>query len=195
MRRAWILPAVTAALMATGGVALGSEPQRYEDAVGDATGDSPDIVAVTVSEPDEGPLIRFAIELTPERPFGTDLETWTDTVFIIMSSEPTTDDRGILTGDHYTTGTHGVTLAMQEQTGAFLVTEADMYYYVVDVDATGPVLTFTFDHKLIDSPLDLYWQVLLGVERDDSAEGEMEGDIYPEEGEPPAHYHLGVSDW
>ena len=38
----------TATLVACPGLAAASE--RYEDAVGDATGDSPDIVAVTVSE-------------------------------------------------------------------------------------------------------------------------------------------------
>ena len=194
MHRTWILPAVVAVSLAAS-PALGSEGQRYEDAVGDATGDSPDIAVVTVSEPEGDPTLRFEIQLAPGRPFGTDMETWSDTVFVLMSDEPTVDERGILVGG-WTTGTHGVTLPIQEQSGAFLVTDEDMYYYVVDVDAAGPVLSFTFDRKLIDSPLDIYFQVLLGIERFDAAEGgEMEGDAYPDEGEPPAHYRVGASGW
>lgn len=198
MRNLLIPTAIAAVLIGLGG-SVATAAERCEDAVGDADGDSPDIVAVTVSEPEWEPTIRFEIELAPERPFGTDMETWTDTIFIIMSDKPTTDERGILAGDHYTTGTHGVTLPMQEQTGAFLVTENDMYYYVVDVDAAGPVLSFTLDRKLIGSPLDLYFQVLLGVEREEQmkhggdGESEMEGDVYPELDEPPALYRIGAT--
>ncbi len=200
MHRMCIFAAVAAVLLSAS-PALGAGAERYEDAVGDAVGDSPDIVAITVSEPEDGPTIRFQIELAPERPFGTDMETWTDTVFILMSHKPDVDERGILASDPYTTGTHGVTLPMQEQTGALLVTESDMYWNVVDVDAAGSVLTFTLDRKLIGSPLDLYWQVLLGVERfeddaeGDEGEGEMEGDGYPELDQPPARYRLGATDW
>jgi len=194
MRRMWIAATAAAALVMTGaGTTVANE--RFEDAVGDVSGDAPDIVAVTVIEPEWEPTISFEIELAPERPFGTDMETWTDTIFIEMKAEPTVDERGILTGG-YTTGTHGVTLPIQEQTGAFLVTENDMYYYVVDVDSAGPVLTFTVDRKLIGNPLDVYFQVLVGTEREGSEEGgEMEGDVYPELDQPPAHYRIGAPDW
>ena len=198
MRRTFNLPAVAAALLAAS-PAHGSAPERYEDAVGDTLGDAPDIVAVTVSEGEDEPTIRFEIELAPERPFGTDMETWTDVLFIFMSEVADVDARGIMSSDGYITGTHGVTLDLQRDVGAMLVTPEDMYWHVVDVEAADDMLTFTFDRKLIDSPLDLYFQVLLGVERDltgwDDTEGEEEGDTYPEVGEPPAHYRLGVPDW
>ena len=70
------LAALLAALV--GATTLADE--RYEDAIGDATGDSPDIVAVTVSEPEGESTIRFDIELAPGRLFGLSL---------IHISEPT----------------------------------------------------------------------------------------------------------
>ncbi len=182
--------ALAALLVGTGGSFAVAE-DRFEDALGDATGDAPDIVAVTVDEPDGEPTIRFAIDVAPERPFGSDMETWTDVVFLILSDAPTVDERGILEGG-FTTGVHGVNLAAQEQDGAMLSTMDELWWYVVDVDADEDTLTFTFDHKLIGSPTDLYWQVLMGVERfDGSDEGdEMEGDTYPEFDQPPAHYKV-----
>lgn len=201
MRRACIFPVIAAALLVTTPV-LGSEPERYEDAIGDATGDSPDIVAVTVSEPEGEPGIRFEIELAPGRPFGTDMETWTDVLFLFMSPLSEVDERGILAGDQlYYTGTHAVTLEAQRDAGAMLGTpEGELYWYVVDTDADDTSVSFTFDRKLLDSPLDLYWQVLLGVERFDEmesggdGESEMEGDVCPELDQPPAKYRLGATD-
>ena len=195
MRRICITLAV-ASVLAIASPAFGAGPERYEDTIGDADGDAPDIVAVSVSQPEDGSTIRFEVELAPQRPFGSDMETWTDVLFIAMSGVPEVDDRGILSGDDYVTGTHGATIAMQEQTGAMLVTPTGMYYYVVDVDAEGESIAFTFDRKLIGSPSELYWQVLLGVEREGAVEGdEMEGDVYPDDGEPPAHYRIGGAGW
>lgn len=198
MRRSCILSAVAAVLLAAS-PALGSAPERFEDAVGDTVGDAPDIVAVTVSEGEGSSTVRFEIELVPERPFGTDMETWTDVLFIFMSEVADVDERGIMSSDGYITGTHGVTLDHQCDVGAMLVTPEGMYEHVVDVEAVDDTIAFTFDRKLMGSPLDLYFQVLLGVERDlsgwDEEEGEDEGDTYPEIGEPPAHYRLGVPDW
>jgi len=66
----------------------------------------------------------------------------------------------------------------------------------VDLETADDTLTFTLDRKLIGNPLDLYFQVLLGVERDGAEEGEeMDGDAYPDEGEPPAVYRIGATDW
>jgi hypothetical protein len=68
-----------------------------------------------------------------------------------------------------------------------------MYWNVVDVDVAGPVISFTFDRKLLDFyPIDLYWQVLVGVEREEPVGDE--GDVYPELDEPPAHYRYGQPD-
>lgn len=200
MRRMSVLAVAAVLLIAT--PALGSGAQRYEDTLGDATGDSPDIVSVAVSEPEGESTIRFEIELAPGRPFGTDMETWTDVLFLSMSPSGEVDERGILEGEQvYTTGTHGVTLETHLETGALLVTDTSMYWYVVDVDADDTTISFTFDRKLIDSPLDLYFQVLLGVEREEAmehggdGESEMEGDAYPEPDEPPALYRVGASSW
>ena len=182
--------ALAVLLVGTGGSVAGAA-DRFEDALGDATGDAPDIVAVTVDEPQGESTLRFAIDVAPERPFGSDMETWSDVVFFILSDVPTVDERGILEGG-FTTGVHGVNLAAQEQAGALLSTMDDLWWYVVDVDSDEDTLTFTFDRKLIGSPTDLYWQVLMGVERfDGSDEGdEMEGDTYPEFDQPPAHYKV-----
>lgn len=198
MRRTSIIAALAAALLTTS-PALGSAPERFEDATGDALGDAPDIVAVTVSEGEDEPTIRFEIELAPGRPFGTDMETWTDVLFIFMSEVADVDERGIMSSDGYITGTHGVTLDLQCDVGAMLVTPEGMYWHVVDVETAEDMIAFTFDRKLMDSPLDLYFQVLLGVERDltgwGDEEGEDEGDTYPELDQPPAHYRLGVPAW
>lgn len=196
MRGTLIAAAAMAAIVMAGGNAVVAD-ERYEDAVGDAVGDAPDIVAVTVVEPEGEPTIRFEIELAPERPFGTDMETWTDVLFIFMSEVADVDERGIMSSDGYITGTHGVTLDLQRDAGAMLVTPEDMYWYVVDIRTADDTISFTFDRKLVDNPRELYFQVLLGVERDLSGggEGEEEGDAYPDIGEPPAYYRLGVPDW
>ena len=193
MRKRWMRVALATLLVLAGG-STAAATERFDDAVGDVVGDAPDIVAVTVSEPDEGSLIRFEIEFTRERPFGTDMDTWTDGIFVLMADQPALDERGILAEGHYLTGTHGITLPMQEQTGAFLLTPTDMYTYVVDVDSAGPLLVFTFDRKLMEDPRELHFQVLVGTERDGAPEGaEPEGDMYPDEGEAPAYYALGLS--
>jgi len=188
MSRIWITAVATAVLVLASASATAAE-EHYEDVIGDAGGDAPDIVAVTVSEPEGESTVRFDIEFAEEPPLRSDMETWTDVLFLIMSSDGETDARGVLSGNPYTTGTHGVTLESQLDTGALLVTQADMYWYVVDLDVDGPVLTFTVDRKLLGSPLDLYWQVLVGVEREESVEDE--GGLYPDEGEPPALFRIG----
>ena len=194
MRRTPTLAVAAVLLAAT--TALGSEPTRYQDAVGDATGDSPDIVAVTVSEPEGESTIRFDIELAPGRLFGSDMETWTDVLFLAMSPSGEVDERGILQNEEtYLTGTHGVTLEMQREAGAVLATPEDMYENLVGFDDIDGTLSFAVEREMIGDPFDLYFQVLLGVERDGAGEAEeMEGDAYPELDDPPALYRVGASD-
>ena len=195
MRRTWLVMVAVAALVLDGGGAVAAG-QRYEDAVGDVIGDAPDIVAVTVEEAEYGPLFSISVEFGPERPFGSDMATYTDVIFVEMAAEPTVDERGIMqSGIGYLTGTHGVTLKMQAEAGAHLLTPTGMYEQVVDVAVEGPVLTFTLDRQLIDSPRDLYFQVLVGVERGEEVEGTDEGDVYPELDVGPAHFELGPSGW
>ena len=43
---------------------------------------------------------------------------------------------------------------------------------------------------LVGDPEGLHWQVLMGVERFEDESTDMEGDAYPEEGQPPAYYEL-----
>ena len=194
MRRTSTLAAAAVLLTAT--TALGSEAARYEDAVGDATGDAPDIVAVTVSEPEGESTIRFDIELAPGRLFGSDMETWTDVLFLAMSPSGEVDERGILQNEQtYLTGTHGVTLEMQRAAGAVLATPEGMYENLVDFDDVDGTLSFAVEREMVGDPFDLYFQVLLGVEREGAEEAaEMEGDAYPELDDPPAHYRVGAID-
>jgi hypothetical protein len=120
------------------------------------------------------------------------METWTDALFLMLSAEDTVDERGILSGDYWVTGTHGSTMAGAAGQGALLATEDDIYWYVVDVEVDDTTLAFTFDRKLLGDPTDLYWQVLVGVERDETtSDDEEEGDAYPDLGEPPGHFQAG----
>ena len=195
MSRRWKVSAATAVLVLAITNAAAAE-ERYEDAVGDVTGDAPDIVAVTIDEADNGPLFSISVEFGEERPFGSDMATYTDVIFIGMGAAPDVDERGIMDGaTTFLTGTHGVTLQRETDHGAHLVTPERMYWQVVDVAVDGPVLTFTLDRQLIDNPLDLYFQVLVGVERGEEAEGTDEGDTYPELDQPPARFPLGAPDW
>ena len=183
--------AATAATLLLSCPALGGGTEPYEDTAGDATGASPDIVSVQVDEPEGESTVRFAVEFAQDPPLGTDMETWSDVVFLLMAADDTVDERGILAGDVYTTGTHGVTLEPMLDSGALLVTPDTMLWRVVDLAVDGPVLSFTLDRQLLGDPLELHWQLLVGVERDQPVGDE--GDLYPDEGEPPALYRLGQS--
>jgi len=197
MRTQWVsLALATSLIMVGGNVAVAAE--RFEDAIGDALGDAPDIVAVTVDDEDS-PLVSISIEFGEERPFGSDMETWTDAIFVIMAADPAVDERGYLvSGAGYVTGTHAVQLDTHVDSGAILLTPNAMLEDTVDVAVDGPVLTFTLDSGLMDSPPDLYFQILVGVERYEDGEevtaGEEEGDMFPDEGEPPAHVQLDSVD-
>ena len=181
----------TAMLALAASTATAAE-ERYADAVGDAVGESPDIVSVTVSEDDEWPVVRFAVEFAESPPLESDMKTWADALFLMMSSEDTVDERGVLAGDYFVTGTHGSTMQEAADQGTILASEDDMFWHVVDVEIDDATLSFTFDRKLLGDPEDLYWQVLVGVERDQSiGEEEEEGDAYPDLGEPPGHLPAG----
>jgi hypothetical protein len=195
-----VLAAVVTALVAS----TASAAERFEDAVGDATGEAPDIVAVTVSEHEGEFPIRFDIELAPGRLFGSDMETWTDMLLLAVSFSDELDDRGILNNEQtYVTGTHGLTLEMHRDSGAPLAVPEDIYDNLIDFDDAEGTVSFGFQRELVGEPRDFYFQVLLGVERFDDeedagsegdSEEEAEGDAYPEIGQPPAHYRIGTTD-
>lgn len=168
-------------VLAGGSAAVAAE--RYEDAVGDATGSAPDIVACTISEPDDGPVVAISVEFASEPPLETDMETYTDVVFIDLASDPDpalTDEENT----DYIFGAHAVTLPEYLGSGAHLhVAEGpgDLYWHVVDVAIDGSTVTWTVDRKLIGDPDLLSWHVLAGVEREEGAEAaEDEWDECPD---------------
>jgi len=159
---------------------------RHEDPVGDATGDAPDIVACTISEPDDGPVVAISVEFASEPPLETDMETYTDVVFIGLVTDPEATptleaqgegkDEASADETDNIFGAHAVTLPEYLESGAHLyVAEgtSDLFWHV-DVAVDGPLVTWTLDRKLIGDPDMLSWHVLAGVEREETADGESD---------------------
>lgn len=201
MRTRSILPAVALAPLLTASLVLGSEGERSEDPIGDAVGASPDIVAVTVSEPEGAPTLRFDVEFAAEPPFRTDATTPMDVVFISIATDPAEPPTVALAmGEEvdYAIGTHGATLPDFLETGGHLFESGehgDLWWHVVDVASEGPTLSFTLDRKLIGDPSTVAWAVLVGVEgdrveEDESATQDEQYDTHPEVGQPFAVYVL-----
>jgi hypothetical protein len=175
------------------GIGPASAAERHDDPVGDARGAAPDIVAVTIEDTADTPVLGISIELASEPPVSTDGATWTDVVFIGLVTEPELGPDGQAVSRatladfdaDYVIGAHGVTLPQEIDTGGHLAVYeggSELYWFVVDVAIDGPTLTWSLDRKLIGDPDALALQVLAGVERDDS--GEPEYDVLPDEGEP-----------
>jgi hypothetical protein len=186
---------VSATALVLAGAGSAAAGERYQDLVGDATGAAPDIVAVTIEDSEDMPVVGISVEFASTPPLGTDEETWTDVVFIGLVTDPETGPDGqplsrvaLVDSDaDYTIGAHGVTLPQYLETGGHLVvSEGDLYWFVVDVAVEGPTVTWNLDRKLIGDPDVLAFGVIAGVERDDATE---EGyDVFPDEGEPFALY-------
>jgi hypothetical protein len=182
-----------ALLLASAGAASAAE--TYQDLVGDATGAAPDIVAVTIEDSEDMPVVGISVEFASEPPLGTDEETRTEVVFISLVTDPETGPDGrplsrvaLVDPDaDYIIGAHGVTLPQYLEAGGHLVVSGgDLYWFVVDVAVEGPTVTWNLDRKLIGDPDALAFGVITGVERDDATE---EGyDVFPDEGEPLALY-------
>lgn len=205
MFRMWAITAVIAVLALPGSASVcaveneattlpGDQPSRFEDPVGDAVGAAPDIVAVTVSEPDAGPVVAISVEFASEPPLRTDMETYTDVIFIGLSSDPDAELTVKLQSEgetDYVVGTHAVTLPGELESGGNLyVAEgmSEVYWHVVDVSLDGSTVTWMVDRKLIGDPDVLSWAVLVGVEREDATEEEY--DACPDVGEPQGVYTL-----
>jgi hypothetical protein len=189
MSRTWIIPAMVIALaLAGGGVVSATEPdegQRIDDPVGDATGTAPDIVACTISEPD-GPLVSIDVEFASEPPISTDMETYTDVIFIDLAVDPEGDMETLEEARDETDfiiGTHAVTLPEALERGGHMYPTAEgseLYWNVVDVAVEGPTITFSVDRKLLGDPDVISWHVLATVERGEDAEvSEESGDECP----------------
>jgi len=186
MSRTWTALAAATLLAAAGG-SIVAATESYEDPADDATGDAPDIVTCTISEPDDGPVVAISVEFASEPPLGTDMETYTDVVFIDLVTDPeptpTPKAQGADEDDpnadqtDYIFGAHAVTLPEYLESGAHLyATEgtSDLFWHVVDVAVDGPTVTWTLDRKLIGDPDVLSWHVLAGVEREETENADSE---------------------
>ncbi len=180
MSRIATMPAIALALaLAAGGVASATEPdegQHVDDPLGDATGTAPDIVACSISEPD-GPTVSISVEFASEPPITTDMETYTDVIFVDLAVDPegamaTTEQAREETD--FIIGTHAVTLPEALERGGHMYPTAEgseLFWHVVDVAVEGPTITFAVDRELLGDPDVISWHVLAGIER---GEGEEE---------------------
>jgi hypothetical protein len=188
MSRSWIIAAGTMALVLAGSSAV-CAAERTEDPPGDVIGDAPDIVAVTFSQPEDEPRVSVSIEFAEDPPLETDMETYTDVVFIHLDVDPETIQTiQFETEDDeydYIIGTHAVQLPIFVESGGMLYETAglsEVHENVVDVEVDGTTITWTVDLALIGDPDMISWAVLAGVEMDDAEE--MAFDVSPNEGEP-----------
>lgn len=169
----------------------GRSATRHVDAADDATGMAPDILAVTIDGRTDSPLVGISVEFASEPALRTDGDTWTDAVFIFLTSDPALDGDGCAVGlasrtdvrSDFAIGAHGVTLGTLVEEGGHLAVGdgTDLYWLVVDVAVDGPIVTWRLDRKLLGDPDALAVQVLAGVEHEDpSADGY---DSFPDDGE------------
>lgn len=140
-----------AALLLTSGTALAAEP--FTDPAGDVTGgEGPDIVSVTVSQPD-ATRIAFGIEFASAPPLAFDVEKGcTDMLMLFLDTRPPrTDD---INGVDFIIGAHGVNLDQ----GAALVasesgdTSGDIQLGVVTTAVDGKMITLTLPLATIGNP-------------------------------------------
>jgi hypothetical protein len=160
---------------------------RYEDPVGDVAGGmGPDIVAVTVSQPDPA-SVSISVEFASEPPLTYDLEAdprWADVLSVAIGTGPdgvTADPDGHPVTD-FDTGVHGVTLERDLEQGAVLASEAGFLEGAVKVAVDGPTVTLTLTRESLGDPDRIMFTMLAGREmEDDEGSGE---DFFPD--------HLGT---
>lgn len=195
MRMPWTAAVGVIALVLGGSGAVGAA-ERIEDAVRDAVGGAPDIVAVTVSEPDHGPLIAVSVEFADDPPLDTDWENYTDVVFIDLACDPEVallveDSNAADDPTDYIFGAAAVQLPEYLESGGHLYVSAglsDVYYHVVDVEIDGKTVTWTVDRKLLGDPDVLSWVVLAGIDQEEPPQDAY--DLCPDEGLPRGVYTL-----
>lgn len=190
------------AALALLGAAPASATETFQDPLGEVIGTGPDIVAVTIEDSEDIPVVSISVEFAEEPPLDTDRETWTDVIFIGLVTDPETDADGrplnrVAIADFdadYIVGAHGMTLPDYLDSGGHLVVYEggdDLYWLVVDVAVDGPTVTWSLDRKLIGDPATMALQAIVGVESDDASEEEY--DVFPDEGEPYAIYEFSSS--
>jgi len=203
MRTTWVATAtITLCLMLAGlSAAAASSPAtsprlvapalvRYVDAVGDPLGGvGPDIVAVTVSQPDPE-SVSIAIEFATAPPLGYDVAAgWTDMLMIFIATGPAGIVRmpdGSVDVD-YVTGAHGANLEETLATGAPLNARDDLRMGAVKVAVDDANLTLTLTRTSLGDPERILFALAVG--REGGAEEASGGDAFPEftETEPITH--------
>jgi hypothetical protein len=180
------------------GASVTAADERYEDAVGDVPGGvGADIVAVTISQPWES-LLSFELEFATDPPLTYDPETTsTDELWLGLSSRPEAASRDTVHEAmrafdefDYIVILHGATLREEIGTGSAMYDKTgpagdEVYWRVIDVAVDGPVVTLTFDRKLVGDPEAMAFFVVA------SSGGPAEADVYdvyPDEDQLPARY-------
>lgn len=157
---------------------------RYEDGVGDVEGGpGPDIVAVTVSQPDTA-SVSIGVEFASEPPISYSTEDdpyWTDMLSILIG----TGAGGVASGPggglqlDFGVGLHGATLASHLDEGVDLHGGGDMLEGAVQVTVDGPTLTLTFPRESLGDPERMMFIVVAEREIGNAEEGGGQ-DVYPE---------------
>ena len=182
MRKTCIIPALAAVLLGAS-PALGSGAERYEDAVGDAIGESPDIVAVEVDER-EGPVLRFSVIFASEPPLAANADD-TDILWLALDTAP---EVSLPELDGFSITAMAGTLPRDQEMGSHLLAGDDLYWHVVDVATDGPAVIFRVDRKLLGDPAELWFRVYAAALHGSLYTEQV--DHYPEKSEPPAFYRL-----
>ena len=130
---------------------------RYEDGVGDVEGGpGPDIVAVTVSQPDIA-SVSIGVEFASEPPISYSTEDdpyWTDMLSVLIG----TGAGGVAIGPggglqlDFGVGLHGATLPRHLDEGVDLLGGGDRLERAVQVTVDGPTLTLTFPRESLGDP-------------------------------------------
>lgn len=153
---------------------------RFGDPVGDTKGGvGPDIVAVTVSQPDAA-TVRFSIEFAVAPPLGIDTAAGsTDTLMVFMGTQP---DTATTLKNLFVMGLHGATIQDEAANGAHLSVPPDesrtLRERVVKVTVDGATVTMTLTREILGNPAKLYFMV--GVGREGPADQTSGGDTCPD---------------
>lgn len=206
MRRTWAgFAAVSLCLMLAGFPAEAQSPPpaqsppapvlaspslvRYEDPVGDTQdGIGPDIVAVTVSQPDPA-SVSISVEFAAAPPLGYDVAAgWTDMLMVMIATSPegvVALPGGGVTADFFT-GLHGANLQEMVEQGAPLsvagTEEIEMGAVRVTVD--GATTTLTLTRESLGDPERIFFA--MGTAQEGPGDQPTGGDAFPDSpGEGP----------
>lgn len=184
-------PAGLAALLALAALTLTATSVLAEDRYGDPAGDvsggaGPDIVSVTISQPDSG-KVSFAVEFTTDPPLAVDVARGsTDMLMVLLDiGQPATSEQDA----DYAIGVHGANLTQSVREGAPLSAhrkkpdgtwDYDLRMGVVAVSVDGRTLTLTLPLDAIGNPDRLRFELGAGREGPGGTSGGS--DRCPEQG-------------